>query len=518
MFNLFTYILALFNRNSEEALKKKDLKLILKKLTDKKRKYISKDRILLQPFANKMFSLYEQTLPLTDFFDKTLFNKDETRRKVFLHFYIDSFLPEELGKRKDNFEKKLIAKRLCESSNPQKTLELIEHDFMDFKKNYEHESMPDVESEYNLFYQLYQLANFDFESLFIKMDLSFNPNIPQVPTLKNSDATRISDDLKDFYYIIVALKRIPENANNSIEKLIGRYSNENAKNIAGKIKNSIDAIFKLLQNDLSMKIILCMIRYIDSNPYLKIKVSAENIAILDTYRKEIGNSFAKTKEEALNIFNNESIQNEISTLFKNIQLERIHDYTDELIIHLDEYNLELHGMQALNVTKTFIKVYNETYREQINVFFVNGLFNDKEFQRDFSDAYFKMNELKAENLATEKEITTNPENSLATLESLLSTVVNTMTEKKIRMITAEINVTINMHIHHCFSCVHEFASKMEEILNDYKSQTPKKIANIRSVRGSGTKDFISLMIEMYSMMVKYLKLIKRFIPSEEKQD
>lgn len=516
MFNLFNYILTLFNRNNENALKNKDLKLILKKLTDKKHKYISKDKILLQPFANKMFSLYEQTLPLKDFFDKTLFNKDETRRKLFLHFYIDSFLPEELKKKKDSFEKKLIAKRLCESSNPQKTLELIEHDFADFKKNYEHESMPGVESEYNFFYQLYHLVNFDFESLFIKMDLSFNPNIPQVPVLKSCDATRISDDLKDFYYIIVALKRISENSNNSIEKLIDRYSNENAKNAAGKIKNSINTIFKLIQSDLSIEIILCMIRYIDSNPYLKIKVSIENIAILDAYRKEIGNSFAKTKEEALDIFNNESIQNEISNLFKNVQLERIQNYTDELIIHLDEYNLELHGMQALNVTKTFIKVYDETYREQINIFFINGLFNDKEFQRDFSDTYFRMNELKDENLTIEEEITTNSENSLTTLESLLSTLVSSVTEKKIKMITAEINVIVNTHLRHCFSCVHSFASKMEEILNDYKSQAPKKISNIRSIKGSGTRDFISSMIEMYSMMVKYLKLLKRIIPSEEK--
>ena len=232
--------------------------------------------------------------------------------------------------------------------------------------------------------------------------------------LKNCDAVRISDDLKDFYYIITALKRISDISNNSIEKLIGRYSNENAKSTAEKIKSSINTIFKLLQNDLSAEIILCMIRYIDSDPYLKIKVVAERVTILDSYRKEIGNMFAKTKQEALNIFNNESIQNEISNLFKNTQLERIHDYTDELIVRLDEHNLELRGMQALNVTKTFIKIYDEAYREQINIFLVNGLFNDKEFQRDFSDAYFRVNELKGENLTTEKEITTNPENSLTT--------------------------------------------------------------------------------------------------------
>lgn len=516
MLNLFNYILTLFNKNNEDVSKNKDLKLILKKLADKKCKYISKDKVLLQPFANKMFSLYEQTLPLKDFFDKTLFNKDEARRKLFLHFYVDSFLPEESRKKKDNFEKKLIAKRLCESSNPQKTLELIEHDFADFKKNYDHENMPDVETEYIFFYHLYHLVTFDFESLFIKMDLSFNPNIPQVPALKNCDAARICDNLKDFYYITAALKRVPENSNNSIEKLIGRYSDENVKNIAGKMKSSINTIFKLLQSDLSVEIILCMIRYIDSNPYLKIKVSAEHIVILDVYRKEMGNVFAKTKEDALNIFNKESIQNEISSLFKNTKLERIQDYTDELIVSLDEHNLELRGMQALNVTKTFIKIYDETYREQINIFLVNGLFIDKEFQRDFSDTYFKMNELKEENLTTEKEITANTENSLATLESLLSTSTTAVTEKKMKMITAEINLVVNMHLRHCFSCVYGFASKMEEILNDCKSQPPKKISNIRSIRGSGTKDFISSMTEMYSMMIKYLKLLKRIIPSEEK--
>lgn len=516
MFNLLDYIIALFNKNSENASKNKDLKLILKKMIAKKCKYLSKDRILQQAFANKFFSLYEQVVIVKDFFDKTLFHKDENRRKLFLYFYIDSFLPEEQRKKKDNFEKNLIAKRLRESSNPQKTLENIEHDFAVFRKNYQRENMPEMEVEYNFFYHLYHLINFDFESLFIKMDLSFSPNAPQIPALKDCDATRLSDDLKDFYYTTATLKRITENTNNSIEKLVGRYSEDNLKNTVEKIKNAINTIFKLLQNELSPEVILYMIRYIDSDPYLKIKVTNEHVTILDSYRKEIGNMFTKIKEDALNIFNNESIQNEISDLFKNIQLERIPDYTDDLVVHLDERGLELKGMQAFKVTKTFIKVYEENYKEQINIFLVNGLFNDKEFQRDFSDSYFGVNSLKGENLQTERDFTNNPETSLTTLESLMSTPKSAITEKKIKMLTAEINSIINMHIRHCFSSVHSFAGRMEEILKDYKSQAPQKISNIRSLKGSGTKEFILSMVELYSMMVKYLKLLKRIIPSEEK--
>jgi hypothetical protein len=168
------------------------------------------------------------------------------------------------------------------------------------------------------------------------------------------------------------------------------------------------------------------------------------------------------------------------------------------------------------VTKTFIKVYEENYKEQINIFLVNGLFNDKEFQRDFSDSYFGVNSLKGENLQTERDFTNNPETSLTTLESLMSTPKSAITEKKIKMLTAEINSIINMHIRHCFSSVHSFAGRMEEILKDYKSQAPQKISNIRSLKGSGTKEFILSMVELYSMMVKYLKLLKRIIPSEEK--
>ena len=86
MFNFLDYIFALFNKNSENAAKNKELKLILKKLIAKKCKYLAKDKILQQAFSNKIFSLYEQTLVLKDFFDKTLFHKDENRRKLFLYF------------------------------------------------------------------------------------------------------------------------------------------------------------------------------------------------------------------------------------------------------------------------------------------------------------------------------------------------------------------------------------------------------------------------------------------------
>ena len=79
MFNLFDYILSLFNQNGENAAKNKDLKLILKKLIAKKCKYLTKDKILMQAFANKFFSLYEQTVILKDFFaelrKRNAFNK-----------------------------------------------------------------------------------------------------------------------------------------------------------------------------------------------------------------------------------------------------------------------------------------------------------------------------------------------------------------------------------------------------------------------------------------------------------
>ena len=161
--NFFQYLIYLFKGDNDSIYKIRELNLIYKTFTSSRYKYVTKDRHITQQFLNKIFNLLKSVLICYDFFDSTLFSNDDTRKRVFTRFYIESFLPEQDLDLKDKFSKEFIIKRLQESDNPNKTIQSIEQEFNDFKAKFNNAEFAAVEVEYNFFLSLRHLCLFNFE-------------------------------------------------------------------------------------------------------------------------------------------------------------------------------------------------------------------------------------------------------------------------------------------------------------------------------------------------------------------
>lgn len=513
--DFFTYLTHFLKGDTEFIAKNNELKLIYKVFKTSKYKYITKDRAITALFLNKMYNLFQNIFICFELLDNTLFNRDNDKKKLYQKYYIESFFTEDDLTRKNKFDKDAMMKKITESDNPNKVIMNIENDFTEFKKRITTQNFPMIETEYNFLYAIYHITTFNFESFFSKFDPSFSIKNAKQPVFTSISGSEILNDIKDMYYITATLPK-KMNVIQSITKLARREKGEYAESYAKRFQEAIDAIYKIIQAELNQDIFLNMARYIDQNPRLKMRLSDEKIPILENYRKEISDTFNKTKDLIAHQYSEKSLQKDIKELFQDKMLLQVEGFGDELVALIEKKNAgDINGIQGLRITKTFInEVYEKNYKELLNTFILEGFFVDKEFQKAFSDAYFRLNEIKKYFDESERSLATGTGNSFKSLVLLLSG-NGTGNDKKIKMTSDVINERVVMIIQKSIETFYTFGKVLFIALNEYRTAKPEKITNIKELKGSNNKEFISSIANFYNLIAKYNKLMKNFVKIEK---
>ena len=238
----------------------------------------------------------------------------------------------------------------------------------------------------------------------------------------------------------------------------------------------------------------------------------KQVSILEKFRKEIEERFLKTKDIILEKYSEQSLLADIRALFKNKELLKINGYTDELVNSLENNNFDaISGIQAFKITKTFLfENYEHDIKDIINTIILEGFFIEKEYQTDFSNVFFAVNEFKENFSAQEELLATSPSYSFRLLQTftLKSTNSNNTKVKKIIEVLNEKIYNINKKAGELF---YALGNKIYEILQDYKSQKPLKISNIKIIKGVQNREFINQLLQGYNDIAKYIKIIKNFV-------
>ncbi|HBD96157.1 MAG: hypothetical protein A2015_07490 [Spirochaetes bacterium GWF1_31_7] len=513
--DFFVYFHHLIKGDSEYLLKHNELKIIYKTFTSSKFKYITKDRYITQLFVNKMFNFFNNILICFEFLDSTLFSNDDKRKRVYTKFYIESFLSDADLEIRDKFTKEYIIRKLNETDNPNKAISLVENEFVEFKKKLSGSDLFKVEPEYNFFNCMYHICIFNYESFFSKFDPSFSLKNVKQPVFSAILGSEILNELKDFYYIIASLPK-KMSVIESVRKLSSREKGPDAEAFAKKVQQAIDEIYKIIQSEITPDIILNMIRYIDSNPKVKIRVFHESLKIIEDYKKNLNESFNSIKNVVIQQFSESTLQKDIKDLFRGKQLVTIEGYNEALIDLMGKKNVECRGVQGLRITKTFLmETYEQNSKDVVNTFILEGFFGDKDFQKKFSDAFFRVNELKKLFLEKEQEIANAGSNSFKTLALLLGGGTNN--EKKIKMTLSVIEERIrilNLRVVEDFLVL---GKNLFITLSEYKKTKPEKITNIKEIKGGGNKEFIAYIVNFYTSITKYIKLMKNYVESDSEK-
>ncbi|HPK62587.1 MAG TPA: DUF5312 family protein [Spirochaetota bacterium] len=331
------------------------------------------------------------------------------------------------------------------------------------------------------------------------------------PSYTPVNGADILNDLKDIYFLIASLPQKVDTSN-ILSKLFERTTDSDAKTMTKNAVNSINSIYKMALDDLSPDKIMNLCRFISEDIRLKINVEQKQASILDKFRKEIEDRFSKTKDIVLEKYSEQTLLQDIKALFKGQDLLKIKGYSEEISNSLDANNyVSIAGIQAFRITKTFIMVNYETnIKETVNTLILEGFFTEKEYQTQFSNIFFAINELKESFLEQEEIIANSGSYSLRNLQMFLTKATSSNDAKVIKTIE-NINERIRGVNKKVGELFYNFGNKIFEILQDYKSQKPLRITNIKTLKGMQNKEFIGRLVNSYNDIAKYIKIIKTYV-------
>lgn len=509
--DMIFYLRCILSGNQAALLKYRELNVLFATFKSSKYKYVLRDKKITNLFLQKIFNLYKSAKILNSMLDSTLFSADEKKAALFLNYFIDVNSPQEISSKKERFTKEAMWQKMVESENGTKTMKNIEDEFNMYKNFFTKARLAKFEQDYFLMYKIFQLTTFNFELFFSKFDHEFNPNSDQPPNYSSVSGDEILSDIKDLYFLITLIPPKTD-LSGAFNKLFQRLSEENYKAYSKNCVNAVNGIYKIIQDELSPDKLITLARFIAEDPKLKIPVEQKNFSILEKYRKEIEERFAKNKEFIMLKYSEQSQVQEIKELIKENSLLHIEGYTEELVESLDKNNFEhISGIQALKITKTFLTYnYEKGIKETVNSFILEAFFNEKEYQSAFSNKFFAANELAEFFRNFEDTLSAGGANSLKQL-SLMFSKNGVSNEIKVKRMIEIINEKIEACNKKCAEILYGLGVKIYEILQDYKSPKPLKINNIKSIKGGQNKEFIGQLAASYGDIVKYIKIVKNFI-------
>lgn len=508
--DFFTYMKHLISGNTEALAKFRELKAMYRTFKPSKRRYLTKEKEVTELFLSRIFALYKSISVFRSILESTIFSFDEKKAALFLNYYIESFLPEEIRYKKEKYLKEEMLKKMQESDNPNAFMKQIEGDFNMFRKFFISSNMPKVETEYFLLYRINSLATFNFELFFSKFDPTYKIAEGKPPSYNIVSGKEVLNELKDLYFLLAQLpKRV--DLTSSFKKLFSRISDMDEKRISKDSNSAVDEIYKYMGAELSPALILTMVRYIEENPKLKIPLEQKDTSILEKYRNDLTEWFGRNKDFVLQKYSEDSLQSDINALLGKTPLMPIEGYTPEFVKLLTTGNNDvITGIQGMRITKTFImELYERKMKDIINVLVIEGFFLEKDFQTELSDCFFEVNELKNFCHDAEMNLANGSSNSMKTLEVLLG--ARSKNDNKIKMNIEIVNQKIMGYSRKVSISIYKLGTKLFEILKDYKSNKPLKIQNIKKIKEDRNKQYISKLANTYTSIVNYIKLIKNFV-------
>jgi hypothetical protein len=290
---------------------------------------------------------------------------------------------------------------------------------------------------------------------------------------------------------------------------------EDFKSLSKSTQHSINDLFKMIGDELSPNILITMCKFIAENSKLRINIEQKYFSILEKYRKEIDRRFAKNKKFVLEKYSEKSLMQDVHSLFKGKHLLNFEGYSDELSKALQDNNFEsISGIQAIKITKTFIiEIYESSIKEILNTLILEAFFDEKEEQKEFSNVFFTANELKDYILGFEESLSSSNKNSFNFLENLLRSfnLSNATSQNRIIGLIDILNQKIKYANEKSAETLFKLATHIYQVIQDYKSEKPSYIVNIKNIKGKLNKEFINQLANSYNEIAKYIKIIKNFI-------
>lgn len=377
--NFFQTLLdSIFGGNDAEAEKKRQLKLIAKKIAKSKynKFYKFSGNEALPAIARYIYEIYKVIYPAQTMF-QGIQNQNILKRLV-----IDFCTPKEIKDLEDSLSSEhilSISKKIpSEQLKEQALLRLSE-----FSDYFTLEKISEIDNLYKQIISVKDFCTFDFYFFLKKFNKSIREaDFSSIPQFEKINAEYILDDLKDFISIAWAIPFDTDFSN--MTKLLRSYKGvepitlQNWKRVVLRLNNlKQSGIFEMI------------IKLISLNPTTTVELQTPNSNIIEPYLDKLKEETENVLEKLVEQEKSSKAAEICSQLFQNVDMNQLKNYTDELNETFKRKGIcPFIHYQPLNYLKVFlIEIFKKDIREYYDLVFVRGHWESQALSAPFSEAY-----------------------------------------------------------------------------------------------------------------------------------
>lgn len=474
-----------------------------------------KNKQLTSHFGSLLFTLYKILSPFTELMNKTVNNINEKMSKrawerVYCFYLGDDFL-----NLRSQFSKKMIIERLKNASNIRSEKEKISSEFNRLLDFFEQKNIAALNMEISAVYSLANLCTFNFEPLLSLFDSSIAfQSASYKPSFRNCDIEKAIASLEDFYFVYADFK--PELITGHFFSAFFASDSEQNQKLVQRGEEMLKKLNILITKKLPPQILQLIIQAGYEDPGYIPKHDHISGNILGDYRQKLIEQFNRDKESVSQTIQQSSFNSEQQALLGNIDLLEPEGYNTYLNEEIDAANCdtELSHIKAFSILKTFlIAKFNKDYLDSLKQLVLEGYFQDKSFQQQFSDYVYRCENSLVRIRQFEKHIT-DRDSQLSihaignlldrikkgkNLQNSLLNMISVLNKKSLEIIENEVNYHFALF------------QVAKAIFEDSKKSSPSYIVNIKAIVTTGGESALKSLRDYLESMTHFYKLMKNFV-------
>ncbi len=511
---VWQFLSGLFKWDPVEAEKRKGLRNIYKMLAAISPPFFDyKSGNVLPGFAKIVYILATNLIKLEEVLRKTVLNKDMKLSQLYNDYLIEVNLPEDERLKKAQFSYSELKQRLASSIVSGTEGNRISQDFTNYLKNFTPEFSRSVNETLTELDRMVTVCQYNFGTFIMYFDPQCKLGTKNYTPRFNAVASEnISADLLDLYYIFANFK-VTEGIERCFNDIIERLRLPQGQAIKADIKKTLERIEKLRIKYLEPGVLVNLLRAIKQDPLFQAASDKVKTDFVRKYTTRISTQFRKDLEKITREIAENATTAEIKSLFGDDMLIMPEGYNEEESSALSSkgFTAFLHTKPFAIIKNFFIYKFDDRMKTAITKLIVEGFFDDKAFQNEFSAVYYLCEKTQDRIIDFENMLLGNSRTSLMTIRMFYS---NLKAGKKVSLeietLVEELNKKAKKIVEDETNNLYVLGKCIGAILDDYKNKAPLLVSNIKVIGGNKNGELVAALQDSYFSISHLIKLMQNY--------
>ncbi len=519
--NLIAYLLY---GGEEELHRHKQLRKIWKDLRDRQLRYIDKQgKKLSISFPSRILQLYRLLQTFEELLELEKSREALLDDERLLSFLVDRRLDESSGIDRSTFTYDRMRERIAplEEQEQEQEWKTIEKELEKLIGQFESERFFGFNESCFGLEQFYALLRYDHSSLLSQFSAaSVQPPHGVPSSFVPVSADQVEQELLDLYYILGDFA-FGQNVRSMVEDLLRYYRKDSESNLQ-VLRETMDQLELLLESELAPQTLKKLLQIIRQDPYFEPKYMKPERDYVGEYSASLRERFGYNRDRLRRELLHERVEQKVRKIFGEQELLSSGGYNRENDQLLAERGLPCFSyLHPLEIIKSYVQwKLSKGFLGSVKKVREDGYFEDRNFRIYLEDALKRSEGIVHDIEQFEQFIHGRGSLSIEDVHKMLERgQLKGREAQTVQRFVEEANGQAKKLVDKATNILYALYREVETILADFKSNSPKKVTNVRVIGGDRNAELMDKIKAGHAELGELLDVLSKYavIYNEEKK-